>query len=157
MQTFQSKSELACSERRLLELASELAGACRPGDVVLLEGPMGAGKSTFARAFLGALGVVQGGAGSPTFAIAHEYQSQKAGVVLHADFYRLKSEEEIDDAGVAAALWERGLLCLLEWTSLFPEFEAHVLSSPPGRVIRVNLAFGETDDTRTVQIAGSSV
>jgi tRNA A37 threonylcarbamoyladenosine biosynthesis protein TsaE len=78
-------------------------------------------------------------------------------VVLHADFYRLKSEEEIDDAGVAAALWERGLLCLLEWTSLFPEFEAHVLSSPPGRVIRVNLAFGETDDTRTVQIAGSGV
>ena len=154
MQTFQLKSEHACSEVRLGELASELAASCRPGDVILLEGPMGAGKSTFTRAFLGALGVLQGGAGSPTFAIAHEYQSQKAGIVLHADFYRLKSEEEIDEAGVSAAIWERGLLCLLEWTSMFPQFEAQVLESAPGRVIRVNLAFGEAEDVRSLEIAG---
>ena len=51
------------------------------GSRVLLEGPMGAGKTTFARALLRALGVRQPPEGSPTFAIAHEYDSPRGGVV----------------------------------------------------------------------------
>src|SRR5581483_10858229 len=76
------------SEAQLSKLAQELADELSPGDRVLLEGPMGAGKSTFARALIRALGVDQGAEGSPTFAIAHEYRSKKKGrdcAIVHLD------------------------------------------------------------------------
>lgn len=114
---------------------------------------MGAGKSTFARALLGALGVDRGGEGSPTFAIAHEYRTPGHGIVLHADFYRLKSEEEIDETGMSAAIWERELLCLIEWSSLFSEFVQQLRRTAPGRVIEIELSFSAQEDRRSVMIS----
>jgi len=117
---------------------------------VLLEGPMGAGKTTFTRSLLAAIGVHQPPEGSPTFAIAHEYDSPLGGVV-HIDYYRLKSEAEIDDAGIPAYYWERPLLVISEWLASWPEFEAQVLKS--GRVWRVNLSYHPTNEsTRNLEI-----
>ena len=87
---------------------------------------MGVGKSTFARALLLALGVHQPPEGSPTFAIAHEYEAPRGGVV-HIDFYRIRSEGEIDDAGIPAYFWERPLIVITEWLSMFEGFAAQVL------------------------------
>jgi len=103
---------------------------------------MGAGKTTFARSVLDALGVVQPPEGSPTFAIAHEYDSPRGGVV-HIDLYRLRSETELDDAGIPAYFWERPLIVLVEWLSSFGEFEAQVCKS--GRCFEVRIAFNEGD------------
>lgn len=149
------KFEPDCSEVRVAELARELAARLRAGDILLLEGPMGAGKSTFARALLEALGVSRGGEGSPTFAIAHEYRTPAHGVVLHADFYRLKSDEEVDETGVSSAIWERELLCLIEWSSLFPGFVEQVRRTAPGRIIEVELGFSAQGDRRGVRISGA--
>lgn len=124
----------------MLPLARALAAKLRARDVVLLEGELGAGKSTFARALLHALGVQQPPEGSPTFAIAHEYSAPALGEIVHGDLYRLKGERELEDAGIYAYLWERDALVLLEWASLWPEITENL---PAERIWRVELGFGE--------------
>lgn len=75
------------SPEETASLAAELAGELRPGDVVLVSGDLGAGKSTFVRGALRALGV-EGPVTSPTFTIARRYRA--AGRELsHLDLYRL--------------------------------------------------------------------
>jgi tRNA threonylcarbamoyladenosine biosynthesis protein TsaE len=117
---------------------------------------MGVGKTTFARALLAGLGLNQPAEGSPTFAIAHEYDTP-AGSVVHMDFYRLKSEMEIDDAGIPSYFWDRDLIVITEWLSSWPEFEALVMRS--GRVFRVELEHPQNpekimspENLRTIQI-----
>jgi tRNA threonylcarbamoyl adenosine modification protein YjeE len=126
------------SELELTQLAKDLATEVRLGDRILLEGPMGVGKTTFARALLSELGVIQPPEGSPTFAIAHEYDSPRGGIV-HIDLYRIKSELEIDDAGIPSYFWERPLIVFCEWTSSWPEFQRQVLES--GRNWQISLEF----------------
>ncbi len=96
---------------------------------------MGAGKTTFARALIEGLGVVQPPEGSPTFAIAHEYVSPR-GDVVHIDFYRIKNEAEIEDAGLTSYFWEREALVLAEWTSLWPAFRDALLKDAENQVAR---------------------
>jgi tRNA threonylcarbamoyl adenosine modification protein YjeE len=109
-----------------------------PGDRIALEGPMGVGKTTFARSLLQSLGVDQPPEGSPTFAIAHEYTSPQGGIV-HIDFDRLRSEAEIDDAGIPSYYWERNLIVISEWLSSWPSFADQVFQS--GRTWQVTLEF----------------
>lgn len=121
---------------------------------------MGVGKSAFARALLVALGVRQPPEGSPTFAIAHEYDSPRGGVV-HIDLYRIKSEAEIEEAGIPSYFWERELIVIAEWVSLWPEFEKTLLlageeGGGTGRAWRVNLSFSAarpSDAVRDLAIA----
>jgi tRNA threonylcarbamoyl adenosine modification protein YjeE len=138
-----------CSEASLIQIAEELAKSLKGGHRVLLEGKLGAGKSTFARAILQALHVRQPPEGSPTFAIAHEYDCDH-GPIVHIDFYRLKSELEIDEAGIPAYFWERPTITLCEWLSNTPAFEKAVLQS--GQCWRVNLEFSADPSLRDVHI-----
>jgi tRNA threonylcarbamoyl adenosine modification protein YjeE len=126
----------------------------KSGDRVFLEGEMGAGKTTFARALLAGLGVSQPPEGSPSFAIAHEYDALR-GNVVHIDFYRLKHESEIEDAGIAAYFWERRAIVVSEWISMFPDFEAAVCEaslrgSSESRIWKVSLEFSR--DLRNLKI-----
>lgn len=121
-----------------------------------MEGPMGVGKTTFSRTLLQGLGVVQPPEGSPTFAIAHEYRAQACDVV-HVDFYRLRSEAEIEEAGIEAYFWERNAIVIAEWTSMWPIFEASVLRvglTPEVGVRnwRVELSFAADTTQRDVRI-----
>jgi hypothetical protein len=120
---------------------------------------MGVGKTTFSRSLLEGLGVSQPPEGSPTFAIAHEYSGPACDIV-HVDFYRLRSESEIEEAGIDAYFWERGAIVIAEWTSMFPAFEASLLregAAGPFRNWRIELAFAaegstEAADSRDVRI-----
>ena len=139
-----------------MELARKLAPELRAGERVLLEGPMGAGKTTFARALLEALGVEQPPEGSPTFAIAHEYsrtgsRAQGTGVV-HIDLYRIKSEEEIEDAGIPSYFWDETRIVICEWLSLWKDFASAVLSS--GENWMLTLAIAENPERRDLKIEG---
>jgi tRNA threonylcarbamoyladenosine biosynthesis protein TsaE len=95
--------------------------------VILFEGEMGAGKTTFIKVLVEEMGT-QDEISSPTFSIVNEYETQK-GKVFHFDMYRIKSEEEAMDFGVEEYLYS-GNYCLIEWPSkienLIPE-EHHIV------------------------------
>lgn len=121
---------------------------------MLLEGPLGAGKTTLARALLLGLGIDQPPEGSPTFAIAHEYRSRKLGGVAHLDLYRLKSEAELEDAGVLAYFWERKLVVIVEWTSLMPGLLASLEADAQrgARTWKIALAPTDVPELRNLDI-----
>jgi tRNA threonylcarbamoyladenosine biosynthesis protein TsaE len=100
-------------------LAARLAGACRAGDVVLLVGGLGAGKTVFAQGFAAALGVA-GPVTSPTFALVRHYRcgpESPVGQLIHADVYRTGSVDEVVDLALAE-LVEEDAVALVEWGDL---------------------------------------
>ncbi|WP_379547157.1 tRNA (adenosine(37)-N6)-threonylcarbamoyltransferase complex ATPase subunit type 1 TsaE [Qipengyuania sp. DSG2-2] len=92
-------------------LGQRIAGRLRAGDVVTLEGGLGAGKTTLARAVLAALGH-EGEVPSPTFNIIQTYDDVDPPVV-HADFYRLKHPSEAEEIGLDD--YRDGAALLAEW------------------------------------------
>ncbi len=98
-----------------------------------LEGALGAGKSTFASAVLEGLGAERPPEGSPTFPLVHRYPLRGGGEAIHLDLYRLKSEAEIEAAGLVEDLWNRDAIVLVEWLSMFPVTEAELLENDPHR------------------------
>ena len=94
-------------------VGSALAAVAQPGDVILLHGPLGAGKTSLARGFLAALGL-QGEAPSPSFAIVQPYDPPEVRIpVLHVDLYRIDDPRELDELGFDEALADSVLL--IEW------------------------------------------
>ena len=101
------------------ELAGRVAGLCRRGDVVLLVGDLGSGKTVFAQGFAAALGV-SGPVTSPTFALVRHYrcaEDSPVGVLIHADVYRTGSVDEVADLALAE-LVEEDAVALVEWGEL---------------------------------------
>jgi tRNA threonylcarbamoyladenosine biosynthesis protein TsaE len=97
-------------------LAAALAPLCRAGDVVLLVGDLGAGKTVFAQGFAAALGVA-GPVTSPTFALVRHYRcgpDSAVGTLIHADVYRTGSLLEVADLALAE-LVEEDAVALVEW------------------------------------------
>ena len=80
-------------------LAGELARLLRAGDTLLLDGPLGAGKTTFVRALAGALGVDPQLVSSPTYVIVNEYPSTLGPSLVHVDAYRLGGPDDLDALG----------------------------------------------------------
>lgn len=97
---------------------AELAGLLRPGDIVSLEGDLGAGKSALARATIRALADDPDlDIPSPTFALVQPYDTP-SGLVLHADLYRLGDPLEADELGL---LDNPGAIVLVEWAERAPQ------------------------------------
>ena len=93
-------------------VARKLAAELKSGDVVCLEGDLGAGKTTFTQGLAPALGG-PGRVTSPTFCIVQEHQSKDV-LLVHMDLYRLHGEEDVEAIG-----WEdylaRGAIFVIEW------------------------------------------
>ena len=113
------------SEADTLALARSLAAVLEGGDVVGLEGGLGAGKTTFARGAVHGLGVPEETAvTSPTFALLHQYEGRIP--VAHADFYRLAHEAELEELGVDELL-EEGAVLFVEWGRKFAGMAARTV------------------------------
>jgi tRNA threonylcarbamoyl adenosine modification protein YjeE len=103
-------------------LAARLATTLVPPRVIALCGDLGAGKTTFARAFVRALPFGdKARIKSPTFAIHHEYATDP--VCHHIDLYRLNHADELDDLGIRDLLDNPSGFVLIEW----PQIAAHKL------------------------------
>jgi tRNA threonylcarbamoyladenosine biosynthesis protein TsaE len=135
------------------DLGRRLAGVLRAGDLVLLEGPLGAGKTTLVQGLGEGLGV-RGRVTSPTFVIARVHPSLTGGPALvHADAYRLASPAEVDDLDLDASL--AASVTVVEWGGGLAEgLAADRLEIAIDRPRAARSGASEGDEPRTVRIAG---
>ncbi len=118
------------TRRDTLRLARRLAAALAPGDLLCLEGPLGAGKTFLARALCRALGVSRDvRVTSPTFALVHEYEARFP--LCHADLYRLEAPESVRELGLREAR-ARGAVVVAEWAARFADE-----LGPDGLIVRL--------------------
>ena len=126
------------------ELGLRLAKELKAGDLVILIGPLGAGKTTLTRGVGAGLGV-EGNVSSPTFVIARTHKRDGLAPLVHVDAYRLGSPAELDDLDIPFA----SSIVLVEWgKGLTQDISEHWLE-----VELVRDTTGETED-RQVKITG---
>ena len=128
-------------------VAAALAEVVRPGDLILLAGEMGAGKTAFAQGFAAGLGVLDA-VTSPTFTLVHTYEGRLR--VHHADIYRLQRTSEVADLALGELLEDDDAVVLVEWgdvvaTSLGPE----------RRTVRLEPAGADRPDDRVLTVVAS--
>ena len=134
-------------------LAVRLAAHARAGDAIGLKGPLGAGKTTFARAFIAARAALSGvevdDVPSPTFTLVQAYDFpgdvEQSPTVFHIDLYRIENSDETIELGLEDAFASG--VCLIEW----PERLGHRL---PRSRIELTLAPGATESVRIAELAG---
>ena len=121
--------------------AVALGQGLHPGDVILLDGPVGAGKTHFARSLIQSLLEVVEDVPSPTFTLVQAYDT-RLGPLWHADLYRLSMDNEIDELGLIEAFDDA--ICLIEWPDrLGPMRPTHALS----------IAINPDGDARTAHLS----
>ena len=129
------------------EIARKFAALLKPGDIVCLEGDLGAGKTTFTQALARALGV-DGRVTSPTFCIVQEHRG--GGLLLvHMDLYRLAGEEDLEAIGWEDYL-ERKAIIVIEW----PERAGGLVPDDAWHIVFRHSERGP--DSRTISIAGAA-
>ena len=117
-------------------LGEKLAGRLRPGDVLLLEGDLGAGKSELTRGIAKGLGVAET-VTSPSFTILNVYESGRC-PLYHFDWYRLESSEELYELGMDEYLGGDGI-AVVEWPGRCPD-------AVPESAVRIRMtAAGENE------------
>ena len=109
--------KLDFSINELEEVARKVVSS-NPNKVVLFNGEMGVGKTTFIKALCKTLGVHEA-TSSPTFSLVNEYETDKGELIYHFDVYRLKSENEAYDMGMDEYLYS-GAWNFIEWAEKIP-------------------------------------
>jgi tRNA threonylcarbamoyladenosine biosynthesis protein TsaE len=122
-------------------VAAALAACCRGGDLILLTGDLGAGKTTFTQGFGAALGVTSP-ITSPTFTLHHRYEGRL--VVNHLDVYRLEQLDDTIELGLAELL-DSGDVTVIEWGDM-------IRPALGSDYVQLTLELGEADDQRLVRI-----
>lgn len=131
------------SEATTKHLAGLCANGARPGDCFLLEGPLGSGKSAFARAFIRYLNGPNTEVPSPTFTLVQPYETP-AGELWHADLYRLSGPDDVEETGLLDAL--PGIVALIEWPD-------RLGAETPMRYVRITLVpVADSDTARQAEI-----
>jgi tRNA threonylcarbamoyl adenosine modification protein YjeE len=136
---------LVVDEPAMTPLASLIACELRPGDWICLEGDLGAGKTTLARAIIRAvLAEPNAEVPSPTFALVQGYDAGRLPLV-HADLYRIAAANETTELGLAEAV-SRGAV-LIEWPERAPSIH-------PGDRLSIRLSDAEAGRARGIEISG---
>jgi len=127
------------SEDDTAALGRELAPTLSAGDVVLLYGDLGAGKTAFVRGLAGGLGVDRGEVSSPTFTLIQEYRGGRL-ALFHVDLYRIEDPREFDELGLDE-IAEDGVLAI-EWAERLP--------APPAHAMRISIEHAGEFERRIV-------
>lgn len=125
-------------------VAQRIAAALQVGDVLLLDGPVGAGKSYFCRALIQSLQSEPEDVPSPTFTLVQTYDTQK-GEVWHADLYRLGGPDEAIELGLIDAM--ETAICLIEWPDRLGELA-------PDNATHLSFNYGDGDTARALTCSG---
>ncbi len=123
------------------EIAAALAELARPGDLLLLAGDLGAGKTAFAQGFGAALGVDEA-ITSPTYTIHTRYEGRLS--LDHLDVYRMDQMAEVFDVGLPEMLDDGGVI-LIEWGDA-------IAPAMPADYLEIRFTFGEGDDDRRLEL-----
>lgn len=105
-------------EQDTYDLGKKLGESCKAGDIILLNGDLGAGKTIFTKGFGKGLGIEEP-ISSPTFTIMQIYEQGRL-PLYHFDVYRIADPEEMDEIGYEDYFFGKGV-CLIEWASLIEE------------------------------------
>ncbi len=135
MYTFVSKSE-----DETIEFAKSLASKLSAGDIVVLTGELGAGKTKFVEGFLTHFGL-QNEISSPTFTIVNEYISENNTNIYHFDVYRLADVDEFYAMG-GEEYFEKGI-CLIEWGEIIKE-------ALPSSYLHITIDKDETNENNRI-------
>lgn len=139
-----AQGKLAVTEAELTDWGRRVGRQIDPPLIITLEGDLGAGKTTLAKAICQGFGV-QDDVTSPTFAIVHEYHAPKS-PVFHVDLYRLDKPSDLQNIGWDDIM-QADALVLIEW----PERAANLL--PPNH-LPMQLSYVDGDPDRRVLYAG---
>ncbi len=123
-------------------LAVALAELVQGGDLVVLAGDLGAGKTCFAQGFGRGLGIADR-ITSPTFTLARQYEGRLR--LHHLDVYRFDAMAEIDDVGLDELLDDQRAVTLIEWGDA-------IMPALPNDLLELRLTLGEGDDDRHIAL-----
>lgn len=132
------------NEKETFQFAKKLAREAKIGDIYLLEGDLGVGKTVFAKGFAEGLGV-NDPITSPTFTIIQEYEEGRI-PFYHFDVYRIADVEEMYELGYESYFFGEGV-CLIEWASRIED-----ILPKDCHVIRIEKCLERGFDYRLIQI-----
>jgi tRNA threonylcarbamoyladenosine biosynthesis protein TsaE len=134
-------------------LGATLASSLRPGDLLLLEGPLGAGKTTLVRGLVAALGGDASEVCSPTFVLLETYDVAAGEIVRvhHADLYRLRGRGEApwEEVGLGDVLDDQAAITAVEWPQ-----EWSFVAGAGGRVWHIRLAYHDEGREAEITVEG---
>ena len=134
------------SEQKTAAVGRDLGATLSAGDVVLLYGDLGAGKTAFVKGLAEGLGIARDEVSSPTFTLVQEYRGGRL-TLYHVDLYRIDDPRELDDLGLDEVA-EEGVLAI-EWAE---KLAGNARLTPLRYTVRMTHGDG---DTRTIQITNS--
>jgi tRNA threonylcarbamoyladenosine biosynthesis protein TsaE len=105
------------SEEETKNIAKELAKSLLPGDVVVLVGELGSGKTTFTKGICEFFGIDGNEVSSPSFSLLNIYKSEKA-KIYHFDFYRLDKLDYVDTESFSEFVYDKKAIKVIEWNKL---------------------------------------
>lgn len=142
----QSAQIILRSPQETCEFAHSIARRLAPGDVILLQGDIGAGKTHFARCLIQSLLEEPEDIPSPTFTLVQTYPTQ-LGEVWHADLYRLSHPDEVIELGLTDAFSDA--ICLVEWPDRLGDLT-------PQSALTLHFTLFDSEETRKVTLSWHS-